>query len=543
MPVASGRTSIVAKMQQLRQLQQMVLPAADQGLAQDSTAGGSLLQPPELPGVPAQPLSPRPAAEDEDDLEDRALLAKIQAAEKKQASMSARLEKAREELASSSRDESSAFVDTLAARAAENAAAAVRAAAAEAENSAESEAMRQIAVLELQLEHARMEVQLQKLRNSESTDAVIKRLHEEHDETLALVNAQAAEQEKAAVQRAQIEAQAMLTDALAAAQRAHEDELAQQHIRWEEEAHTRLQAAVQKVQLEADARIAEAAAAYRTGSSTSLKEETKRLKADFEERLEASKAAALVLAKEDTRRLLDEMRDEFEAEREAMETKHAEEMRKRVAAAEEHARLDAEQRHSQERSALQAEKHAAVSVARQQVEAEFGDKLVLQVQQAKWAMEDQGLAESKALAEPRLLRERKARRAAEAELQRATTYLEGKLTLVGSLFDELCHDLLLSAATRKISQERSTITVFNQSCNSRASRHYWLSEFVNTGVQGALEQQRQAAAAAATSMNAGLDRDGKEAKIEAMIARRAGALRRAAFVGFKDVVVLKKLDK
>ena len=74
----------------------------------------------------------------------------------------------------------------------------------------------------------------------------------------------------------------------------------------------------------------------------------------------------------------------------------AQEIRTRVAAAEEHARLDAEQvryskftvasahssphtnltpciwneqRHSEERSALRAEKHAAVSVARQQVEA------------------------------------------------------------------------------------------------------------------------------------------------------------------------------
>ena len=84
----------------------------------------------------------------------------------------------------------------------------------------------------------------------------------------------------------------------------------------------------------------------------------------------------------------------------------AQEIRTRVAAAEEHARLDAEQvryskftvasahssshtnltpciwneqRHSEERSALRAEKHAAVSVARQQVEAELGEKLVLQV--------------------------------------------------------------------------------------------------------------------------------------------------------------------
>ena len=73
------------------------------------------------------------------------------------------------------------------------------------------------------------------------------------------------------------------------------------------------------------------------------------------------------------------------------------------------------------------------------------------MQQAKWDLEDRcvhlcvmkaracvrvrvscqcvcvrrGLAESKELAEPRLLRERNARRAAEAELRRATTYLEG----------------------------------------------------------------------------------------------------------------------
>ena len=98
-----------------------------------------------------------------------------------------------------------------------------------------------------------------------------------------------------------------------------------------------------------------------------------------------------MLAKEDTRRQLDEMRDEFEAEREAIEARHAEEMRTRVASAEEHARLDAEQRHSAERSALRAEKHAAVSVVRQQVEAEFGEKLMLQVQQAKWDLEDRCL--------------------------------------------------------------------------------------------------------------------------------------------------------
>ena len=176
------------------------------------------------------------------------------------------------------RDESTAFVDTLAARAAENAAAAVRAAAAEAENSAESEAMRQIGVLEVQLEQARAELVLEKLRNSESTDAVVRRLHAEQDQAIALIQAQAAEQQESAVERARIEAQALNKQALAAAQRAHEEELARQHASWEEEAEARLQAAVQKVQLQADAKIAEAMAAYRTGSSTSLKEETKRLK-------------------------------------------------------------------------------------------------------------------------------------------------------------------------------------------------------------------------------------------------------------------------
>lgn len=169
-------------------------------------------------------------------------------------------------------------MDTLAARAAENAAAAVRAAAAEAENSAESEAMRQITVLEVQLEHARLELHLEKLRNSESTDAVVRRLHAEQDQAIALIQAQADEQQKTAVERARIEAQALNKEALAAAQRAHEDELVRQHASWEEEAEARLQAAVQKVQLQADAKIAEAMAAYRTGSSTSLKEETKRLK-------------------------------------------------------------------------------------------------------------------------------------------------------------------------------------------------------------------------------------------------------------------------
>jgi hypothetical protein len=255
---------------------------------------------------------------------------------------------------------------------------------------------------------------------------VIKRLHEEQDQALALVSAQAAEQQKTAVERATVEAQASQKEALAAAKREYDEELAQHHARWEEEAEARLQASVKKVQLEADAKVAEATAAYRTGSSTTRKEETKRLKAEFEKRLADAKAAALVLAKEDTQRQLDEMHDEFETEREEMEAKHAEEIRTRVAAAEEHARLDAENRHSEERSALRAEKHAAVNVVRQQVEAEFGEKLELQVQQVKWDLEDQGLAESKALAEPRLLRERKARRAAEAELRRATTYLEGK---------------------------------------------------------------------------------------------------------------------
>ena len=48
------------------------------------------------------------------------------------------------------------------------------------------------------------------------------------------------------------------------------------------------------------------------------------VQADFEERLAASREAALVLAKEDTRRQLDEMRDEFEAEREALEAQYAE---------------------------------------------------------------------------------------------------------------------------------------------------------------------------------------------------------------------------
>ena len=65
---------------------------------------------------------------------------------------------------------------------------------------------------------------------------------------------------------------------------------------------------------------------------------------------------------------------------------------------------------------------------------------------------------------------------------------------------------------------------------------------VCAGVQGALHEQQQVAAAA-TSLNAGLGRDSKEAKIEAMIARRAGAAKRAAFGGWIDVVVLKKLDK
>eukprot|EP01043_Picozoa_sp_COSAG02_P046687 COSAG02_NODE_4391_length_5416_cov_14.139438_5_plen_81_part_00 len=66
------------------------------------------------------------------------------------------------------------------------------------------------------------------------------------------------------------------------------------------------------------------------------------------------------------------------------------------------------------------------------------------------------------------------------------------------------------------------------------------------GVQGALEEQQQAAAAAAaaaTSTNAVLGRDGKEAKIEAMIARREGAAKRTAFAGWNDVIVMKKLDQ
>jgi hypothetical protein len=65
------------------------------------------------------------------------------------------------------------------------------------------------------------------------------------------------------------------------------------------------------------------------------------------------------------------------------------------------------------------------------------------------------------------------------------------------------------------------------------------------GVQGALEEQQQAAAAAAaaTSTNAVLGRDGKEAKIEAMIARREGAAKRTAFAGWNDVIMMKKLDQ
>jgi hypothetical protein len=422
---APAPSSIVAKMQQLRQIQQMAQPVDGDGPQPPPAADGTGLLPPALPAaVPALPTLA--AGGDDDDAEaDRIFVAKMEAATKKQASVAARLEQAREELAFSSRDESSAFVDALAARAAENAAAAVRAAAAEAENAAESEAMRQIAVLELQLEQSRIALEVEKLRSTESTDAVIKRLRDEQDQALAVINAQAAERQRAAVERAQVEAEGLRKAALAAAKRTYDDELAQQHVRWEEEAAARLQAAVQKVQLEADAKVADAMAAYRTGSSTSLKEETKRLKADFEERLGASKAAALVLAKEDTRRQLDEMKDQFEEEREAIEAKHAKELKAAGAAAAEHARLDAEQRHSEERSALRAEKHAAVNVIRQEVEAEFGEKLELQVQQAKWDMEDKGVAESEALAEPRLLRERQARRAAEAELRRATTYLEG----------------------------------------------------------------------------------------------------------------------
>jgi hypothetical protein len=150
----SPSSTIVAKMQQLRQMQQLAMPQGAEGASQSepSTAGaGGLLEPPELPG---RAMSHEDAVAEEADVDaeqDRALLEKIQAVEKKKASVAARLETARGDLASSSRVESIAFVDALAARAAENAAAAVRAAAAEAENSAESEAMRQIAVLELQL--------------------------------------------------------------------------------------------------------------------------------------------------------------------------------------------------------------------------------------------------------------------------------------------------------------------------------------------------------------------------------------------------------
>ena len=63
-------------------------------------------------------------------------------------------------------------------------------------------------------------------------------------------------------------------------------------------------------------------------------------------------------------------------------------------------------------------------------------------------------------------------------------------------------------------------------------------------MQGALEEQQAAVAAAgATSVNQGLTRDAKEEKIEAMITRREGKTKRSGFSGWKDVVVMKKLDK
>jgi hypothetical protein len=44
-------------------------------------------------------------------------------------------------------------------------------------------------------------------------------------------------------------------------------------------------------------------------------------------------------------------------------------------------------------------------------------------------------------------------------------------------------------------------------------------------------------------VNQGLTRDAKEEKIEAMITRREGKTKRSGFSGWKDVVVMKKLDK
>lgn len=421
---APAPTSIVAKMQQLRKMQEQATGPRDD---MSPTPPGTPVQglpPPALPATVRQASPPQPAFMDDDE-EERQLAAKLAAASKKQTAVAARLAEARRELAASSREESTAFVDSLAARAAEHAAAAVRAAAAEADSAAESEAMRQIAVLELQLEQYRIALEMEKLRGSESTDAVVKRLRKEQDDEMKVVDAQAAERQKAAIDRAVVEAEAQRKAELAAARRAADEAKIALRAKCEKEAAERLQAAVQKVQLEMDAKLAEAVGAFRTGSKSGLKEETRKLKEDFAARLEASKAAALTLAQEETRVQLDELRDEFDLERDALEEKHAAEMAARVVAATEHARLEAEQRHSEQRSALVAAQHAEATVIRQEVEAEHADKLTLQVQRAKWDLEDKAQEESKEMAEPRLLRERQARRAAEAELRRATTYLEG----------------------------------------------------------------------------------------------------------------------
>jgi CCR4-NOT transcriptional regulation complex NOT5 subunit len=78
----------------------------------------------------------------------------------------------------------------------------------------------------------------------------------EQDEEMKVVEAQSAERQTAAIERALVEADAQRKAELAAARRLADEAKVSLQAQWEKEAAERLQAAVQKVQLEMDAKLA-----------------------------------------------------------------------------------------------------------------------------------------------------------------------------------------------------------------------------------------------------------------------------------------------
>jgi hypothetical protein len=143
-----------------------------------------------------------------------------------------------------------------------------------------------------------------------------------------------------------------------------------------------------------------------------------RLRADFEERVEAATAQAVLAAEHTTRERLDALRAELGVAHEASAVRSAQEAARRVEVAAQSARLEAEARHAIALAEEQRKGEQLASAAREEAQADLASTLELHAQRVQLDVGDEAVANAEAAAGARVDAERSARIKVETELIR-----------------------------------------------------------------------------------------------------------------------------